>query len=49
MRLLIVEDDETIAGFLAKGLREAGFTVEQSRGPPERVLGSVRSWGGEAC
>jgi two-component system, OmpR family, response regulator len=28
MRILIVEDDETIAGFLAKGLAEAGFTVD---------------------
>jgi DNA-binding response OmpR family regulator len=28
MRILVVEDDEKIAGFVAKGLREAGFTVD---------------------
>ena len=28
MRALIVEDDATIADFVAKGLREAGFAVE---------------------
>jgi two-component system OmpR family response regulator len=28
MRLLIVEDDATIADFVAKGLREAGFAVD---------------------
>ena len=30
MRVLIVEDDETIAGFVAKGLREAGFAVDEA-------------------
>jgi two-component system OmpR family response regulator len=30
MRALIVEDDETIASFVAKGLREAGFAVDQA-------------------
>ncbi len=30
MRALIVEDDEAIAAFLAKGLREAGFAVDQA-------------------
>jgi two-component system OmpR family response regulator len=30
MRALIVEDDETIAGFVAKGLREAGFAVDRA-------------------
>jgi two-component system OmpR family response regulator len=30
MRALIVEDDTTIAGFVAKGLKEAGFSVEQA-------------------
>ena len=29
MRVLIVEDDETIASFVAKGLEEAGFAVDQ--------------------
>jgi two-component system, OmpR family, response regulator len=31
MRVLTVEDDETIAVFVAKGLREAGFTVDHAR------------------
>jgi two-component system, OmpR family, response regulator len=31
MRVLMVEDDETIAAFVAKGLQEAGFTVDQAR------------------
>jgi two-component system, OmpR family, response regulator len=30
MRALIVEDDRTIADFVAKGLREAGFAVDQA-------------------
>ncbi len=30
MRALIVEDDRTIAGFVAKGLGEAGFAVDQA-------------------
>jgi two-component system OmpR family response regulator len=30
MRALIVEDDTTIAGFVAKGLKEAGFSVDQA-------------------
>ena len=30
MRALIVEDDQTIAAFLAKGLKEAGFAVDQA-------------------
>jgi len=30
MRILLVEDDETIASFIASGLREAGFAVDQA-------------------
>lgn len=30
MRVLIVEDDSTIAGFIAKGLKEAGFAVDKA-------------------
>ena len=30
MRVLIVEDDMTIAGFLVKGFREAGFAVDHA-------------------
>lgn len=28
MRILLIEDDRTIAGFIEKGLREAGFAVD---------------------
>ena len=31
MRVLVVEDDATIATFVARGLREAGFTVDTAR------------------
>jgi two-component system, OmpR family, response regulator len=31
MRVLIVEDDETISSFVAKGLNEAGYTVDEAR------------------
>jgi DNA-binding response OmpR family regulator len=31
MRVLVVEDDATIADFVAKGLREAGFTTDHAR------------------
>ena len=30
MRVLLVEDDHTIAAFVAKGLKEAGFTVDHA-------------------
>ena len=30
MRILLVEDDTTVAGFVAKGLREAGHVVEHA-------------------
>lgn len=40
MRILIVEDDETIAAFLAKGLAEAGFTVDRE---PEGRTGLQRA------
>ena len=30
MRVLIVEDDDTIASFVAKGLEEAGFAVDRA-------------------
>ena len=29
MRALLVEDDDTIADFVARGLREAGFAVDR--------------------
>src|SRR2546425_8345711 len=31
MRILVIEDEKKAAGFLAKGLREAGFAVEIAR------------------
>ncbi|HXY40430.1 MAG TPA: response regulator transcription factor [Vicinamibacteria bacterium] len=31
MRVLVVEDDATIAGFVVKGLREAGFAADHAR------------------
>jgi CheY-like chemotaxis protein len=31
LRILVVEDNKTIASFLVEGLRQAGFVVEQSR------------------
>ena len=30
MRALIIEDDQTIADFVARGLREAGFAVDMA-------------------
>ncbi len=30
MRILVVEDDATISGFVAKGLREAGYAVDEA-------------------
>jgi DNA-binding response OmpR family regulator len=32
MRLLVIEDDRTIASFLVKGLQEAGFAVDHAEG-----------------
>ena len=29
MRLLVVEDDKKLAAYIVKGLREAGFAVDQ--------------------
>jgi hypothetical protein len=39
MRVLVAEDDSVIADFVARGLREAGFTLSVTRG---YVLGGVR-------
>ena len=30
MRILIIEDDEETAGYLAKGLRETGYTIDRA-------------------
>jgi two-component system OmpR family response regulator len=42
MRVLIVEDDATIAGFVARGLREAGFVVDEA-GDGQRGKDHARS------
>jgi two-component system OmpR family response regulator len=34
MRALVVEDDPTIAGFVARGLRESGFAVDEALDGP---------------
>lgn len=39
MRLLVVEDDEKIASFVVKGLRQAGFTVDWA---PDGEIGLSR-------
>ena len=35
MRLLLVEDDERLAGFIIKGMREAGFDVDHAANGPD--------------
>jgi len=40
MRVLVVEDDPTISGFVAKGLREAGYAVDEA---PDGELGLARA------
>ena len=37
MRILLIEDEKKTAAFLAKGLREAGFTVEVAPGRRSRI------------
>ena len=40
MRILIVEDDRKIADHLSKGLREAGYAVDQGRTTATRACNS---------
>jgi len=40
MRVLVVEDDPTISGFVAKGLREAGYAVDEA---PDGEQGLARA------
>jgi two-component system, OmpR family, response regulator len=48
MRVLIVEDDSTIADFVAKGLTEAGYAVDiASDGERGLAMATERSPGGE--
>ena len=42
MRILVVEDDEKIASFLAKGLKQSGFSVDTA-GDGEEALSLCRS------
>jgi two-component system OmpR family response regulator len=35
MRILLIEDDKKIAGFIEKGLREAGFVIDTRHDGPE--------------
>lgn len=45
MRVLIVEDDEEIAGFIAKGLRQEGFAVDTAfRGDEGLALALAESY-----
>jgi len=41
MRALIVEDDQTIADFVAGGLREAGFAVDQAKDGEEGLTAAL--------
>ena len=41
MRALIIEDDRTIADFLARGLREAGFVVDHAPDGEEGLAAAV--------
>ena len=41
MRALIIEDDRTIADFVARGLREAGFVIDQAADGEEGLEAAV--------
>jgi two-component system OmpR family response regulator len=41
MRALIIEDDRTIADFVARGLREAGFAVDQAADGEEGLAAAM--------
>jgi DNA-binding response OmpR family regulator len=46
MRLLVVEDDPTIASFVARGLQDAGFAVDQATSGGEALhLASSQDYG----
>jgi two-component system OmpR family response regulator len=42
VRALIIEDDQTIADFVARGLREAGFAVDEARDGDEGLELALR-------
>ena len=55
MRALLVEDDPAIAEFVARGLREAGFAVDEAADseralttlsvePYDAAMGALRPW-----
>ncbi len=37
MRVLVVEDDKKIASFIVKGLKQAGFAVDQASDGEEGI------------
>ena len=41
MRALLVEDDDTIAGFVERGLREAGFAVDRFADGESGLLAAI--------
>ena len=43
MRALIIEDDQTIADFVARGLREAGFAVDHEADGEAGLTAAVSS------
>ena len=42
MRALVVEDDASIAEFVVRGLREAGFAVDQATDGEEGLAAAAR-------
>ena len=44
MRILVVEDDDKIASFLVKGLKQSGYAVDRcAEGVPRRRSGPRRT------
>ena len=43
IRILVIEDDQKIASFMAKGLKEEGFAVDVQRDETEGLL-AVRGY-----
>ena len=38
MRILVVEDDRKVAGFIEMGLREEGYAVDMARDGDEAIV-----------
>jgi len=43
MRVLVVEDDEKISSFISKGLKQAGFAVDQSANGEDGLFMAMRN------